>query len=49
METFGPQKALHKNKFTTAGSLNCEDIIFGLLDEAMRKIEPVILRFEREA
>lgn len=30
-------------------SLECEDILFGMIDESMRKIEPIILRFEREA
>jgi len=30
-------------------TLNCEDIIFGIIDESMRKIEPIILRFEHEA
>lgn len=30
-------------------SLTCEDILFGIIDESMRKIEPIIIRFEREA
>ncbi|CDW84134.1 cora-domain-containing protein [Stylonychia lemnae] len=29
--------------------LNCEDILFGIIDESLRKIEPIILRFEIEA
>ena len=30
-------------------SLNCEDIIYAIIDEALRKIEPVIIRCDREA
>ncbi|CDW75366.1 manganese resistance protein [Stylonychia lemnae] len=48
-ETFGIKSKILQNKFKNAGFLNCEDILFGLIDESMRKIEPVIMRFEREA
>jgi hypothetical protein len=39
-------------KFSTSGDLGkllCEDILYGIMDESMRKIEPIIVRFEREA
>jgi len=29
--------------------LNCEDIIYGVIDESLRKIEPIIVSFDREA
>ncbi|CDW78186.1 -like mg2+ transporter [Stylonychia lemnae] len=33
----------------TSGSLNCEDLIYGIIDESLRKIEPIIVSFDREA
>ena len=29
--------------------ITCEDIIFSLLDESLRKIEPLVIRFYRES
>jgi hypothetical protein len=34
---------------TSAGSLNCEDIIYGIVDESLRKIEPIVVSFDKEA
>eukprot|EP00347_Sterkiella_histriomuscorum_P022486 403338312 len=46
------QKQLGPNRFNNhgeQGKILCEDILYGIFDESMRKIEPIIVRFEREA
>lgn len=30
-------------------SLKCEDLLFAIIDESLRRIEPVIISFEKEA
>eukprot|EP00347_Sterkiella_histriomuscorum_P022677 403337571 len=45
-QTFGLNQVNEKG---VIAQLQCEDILYGVIDDSIRKIEPIILRFEPEA
>ena len=44
-------KSVHKRQIDSIskGVITCEDVLFGLFDESLRKIEPIVQKFETEA